>query len=298
MNISKDALGIFIAVLDKGSFSAAARSLGKVPSAVSMSIANLETDLGMALFERRGREPVPNAAARALEAKARFMLEQFAQWEAQAMALSEGLEGRLSIAIDPELLACDWTSPLSALSLRYPLLEIEILAAPQIDAMSLLHDGRVQLALVFERPDFDGREGFQEMTSETLVSVIAPNHPAVANGGRPRLEDLAEHRQIVVASRERAQPNPRFLSSHRHWRTDNHTAALSLMQAGLGWGQLPLSLVRPYLNAGTLVEIDLANMSNSCVLWVDVVWNKSRPLGLGAQHFIALIRDQQKSIAR
>ncbi len=38
--------------MDKGSFSAAARSLKRVPSAVSMAIANMEAELGYALFER------------------------------------------------------------------------------------------------------------------------------------------------------------------------------------------------------------------------------------------------------
>jgi hypothetical protein len=40
---------------------------------------------------------------------------------------------------------------------------VEVLAAPQDDALELLHAGRAQLALVFERPAIDGREDFQEM---------------------------------------------------------------------------------------------------------------------------------------
>ncbi len=52
MNFSSDTIELFLAVLDRGSFSAAARALGRVPSAVSMAIANLEAELGFALFER------------------------------------------------------------------------------------------------------------------------------------------------------------------------------------------------------------------------------------------------------
>lgn len=283
---------VFLAVLDKGSFSAAARSLGRVPSAVSMCIANLEADLNLLLFDRSGREPRPTASAQALETKARFLLQQFESLETQALALSQGLESRLSLAIAPELLASPWAIPLSRVAERYPALDVEVLAAPEADAINLLHEGRVQLALVFESTQFDSRECCQEMTRETLITVIAPTHPALASGRPLRMEELAEHRQILVAGRDSQERTPRFLQAHQHWRTDSHTAALSLIQAGLGWGFLPLSLVRPQLQAGTLIQLHLDNISNSGTLWVDLVWSRRRPLGLAAQYFIELIRQQ------
>ncbi|WP_280327107.1 LysR substrate-binding domain-containing protein [Pseudomonas sp. BN102] len=112
----------------------------------------------------------------------------------------------------------------------------------------------------------------------------------MSGGRRLRIEDLAGHRQIVVASRDPEQQAPRFLQAHRHWRTDNHTAALSLMQCGLGCGLLPYSLVQPYLAAGSQVQVELDNVTDAFHLWVDVVWSNSRPLGLGARHFIELMR--------
>lgn len=292
MSLNKDTVQVFLAVLDKGSFSAAARSLGRVPSAVSMCIANLEADLNLLLFDRSGREPRPTAAAQALETKARFLLQQFESLETQALALSQGLESRLSLAIAPELLASPWAIPLSRVAERYPALDVEVLAAPEADAINLLHEGRVQLALVFESTQFDSRECCQEMTRETLITVIAPTHPALASGRPLRMEELAEHRQILVAGRDSQERTPRFLQAHQHWRTDSHTAALSLIQAGLGWGFLPLSLVRPQLQGGTLIQLQLDNISNSGTLWVDLVWSRRRPLGLAAQYFIELIRQQ------
>ena len=72
MSLSSDNVQVFLAVLDHGSFSAAARALGRVPSAVSMAIANLEAELDLPLFDRSGREPQPTAAARSLEPQARL----------------------------------------------------------------------------------------------------------------------------------------------------------------------------------------------------------------------------------
>lgn len=51
-----------------------------------------------------------------------------------------------------------------------------------------------------------------------------------------REEHLTTTRQIVVASRDLGQTDPRFVFARHHWRTDNHLAALGLIEAGLGWG--------------------------------------------------------------
>ena len=71
MNLNQDQLMLFKTVMECGSFSAAARQLGKVPSAVSMAIANLEIDLNLILFDRVGREPIPTLAAQHLYQKAK-----------------------------------------------------------------------------------------------------------------------------------------------------------------------------------------------------------------------------------
>ncbi|MFS2052839.1 LysR family transcriptional regulator, partial [Variovorax sp. CT11-76] len=63
MSFSSDSVEVFLAVIDHGSFSAAARALRRVPSAVSMAIAHLEAELDLQLFDRKGREPRPTAAA-------------------------------------------------------------------------------------------------------------------------------------------------------------------------------------------------------------------------------------------
>ena len=288
MAFNSDSVQVFLTVLDQGSFSAAARALSRVPSAVSMTIAHLEAELDVQLFDRSGREPRPTAAARALEPQARLLALQLQQLNAQALALTQGLEERLTLAIAPELLAARWSGPLAQLAQDHPLLQVEVLAAPQADALALLHAGRAQLALVFERPSLDGREGFQEVGSETLVAVIAPRHP-VLQAVPLREEHLTRTRQIVVASRDLAQTDPRFVFARHHWRTDSHLAALGLIEAGLGWGWQPRALVLPRIEAGTLVEMPFENLSNGATLWVDVVWSKERPLGLGARQFVALM---------
>jgi len=291
MAFSSDNVAIFLAVLDHGSFSAAARALGRVPSAVSMAVAQLEAELDLTLFERSSREVRPTESARALEAEARQLSGQLRRLQAHALSLHQGLEQRLTLAIAPELLSAQWSEPLARLAEEFPALEVEVVSAPQDDALRMLHNGDAQLALVYERTAVNDRESFQELGSEVLVPVISPRHKlARERKDSIRLEDLVDLRQVAIFSRD-MEADQRVLISRKLWRTDSHLATLSLVRAGVGWAYLPLRQVAPLLERGELLRIGFANMSNQLRLWVDVVWLNDRPLGLGAKRLIALMQD-------
>lgn len=289
MAFTTETLRTFLAVLDAGSFSAAARSLGRVPSAVSMTIANLEAELDLRLFDRTGREAVPTDAARALEPQARTIAAQLAQLAAHALSLHAGLERRLTLAIASELLLVPWSAPLAALAAEFPALDIDVVSGAQDDMMRRLHAGDADLALVFERPRLDDREDFQEFSQELLTAVAAPTHPLVAGTPRPCLTDLISARQVAVTGRNPTIVDPRLILSRSVWRTDSHLSTLLLVEAGLGWAFLPRALAAPAVADGRLREIAFADMSNELRLWVDLVWRNDRPLGTGARRLIALM---------
>ena len=288
MAFSRDAVAVFLAVLDRGSFSAAARSLGRVPSAVSMSIANLEAELDLALFDRSGREPRPTAAARALEPRARRVAAALSELDTQALALHAGLEERLTLGVASELLSAGWSAPLAALAREFPALEVDVVSGAQGDLVRRLHEGEIDFALIFERPALEVTEAFQEFGRELFVAVAAPDHPLAAGPERPRMEDLLDARQIAVASRGSA--DPRRTLSREVWHTDSHLAALGLVRAGLGWSFLPRALIQPLVEAGAVVEIAFDNISNELSLYADLVWRRDRPRGLGARRYVELIR--------
>ena len=138
MNLNQEQLNIFKTVIETGSFSAAARQLGKVPSAISMAIANLEVDINLQLFQRVGREPVPTKHALVLYEKSVQLLVEMNQWKQHAHALSEGLESTLNIVVVSELLHMKWTEYILLLEQQFPLLQINIITAPQEDALKML----------------------------------------------------------------------------------------------------------------------------------------------------------------
>jgi DNA-binding transcriptional LysR family regulator len=297
MAFDHDNLALFIAAVDHGSFSAAARSLRRVPSAVSMAIANLEAELGLQLFDRGGREPKPTAAAEALLPQARLLVERMHALNLHALSLTQGLETSLTLAVVPELLAtAPWQDALAALARDYPSLPVEVLTAPQADALAMVQAGRAQLALVFERYGVEPHEAFQEVAQETLVAVIAPDHPLLARcPGGVRDADLFAERQVVVAGRDAAQVDKRIAISRLQWRTDSPVAALALVRAGLGWAWLPSGFVDRLLEDGVLVRIPLENFTNVLRFFVDVIWASERPLGLAARRFVEVMGTRRRA---
>lgn len=292
MNINQEQLLMFQAVIETGSFSAAARKLGKVPSAVSMSIANLEIDLDLTLFNRKGREPIPTDEARVLYEKTSQLLIEMNQWKQHAHALSTGLEANLTIVIVSELLHTNWTDYICLLENRFPDLQINIVSAPQEDALQMLLDGSAQLALMFEREHLDNREQFVELKREALIPVISNNHP-LAGQNQVTYEQILTTRQIVVASRDETL-KPELLFSKHYWRTDNHHSACLMILRNLGWGVLPQEMFKenPELK-NKLKILDLLDFTPHFEYYVDLVWSRESELGAAARFLIEHIRKQR-----
>ncbi|WP_350599997.1 LysR family transcriptional regulator [Pseudomonas sp. 65/3-MNA-CIBAN-0223] len=291
MSFNSDSIELFLAVIERGSFSAAARSLGRVPSAVSMGIANLEAELGYLLFDRSHREPVPTAMAAALVPHARLIAEQLKQLQVHAIELSLGLESKLSIAVVADLDKHAVLAAIKVIAQRFPLLDIELLTAAQDDVLAMLHSGRVSVCLAFAGLSMNVLERFQFVGSERMIATLSADYPLVP-GQDLFLEDLVHLRQIIVASRDLPISDTRPLLGESHWRTDTLAMALDMVEAGLGWGNFPQSVVQPLLDAGRLQRLNFRNIENGLVLPVHAVWLKSQPLQKGALAFVELMANQ------
>jgi len=294
MNINQEQLLIFKTVMQTGSFSAAARKLGKVPSAVSMSIANLEIDLDIKLFNRAGREPVPTAQAITLFEKTEQLLIEMNQWKQHALALSSGLESALNIVVVSELLHTHWTDYIAALEKQFPELQINIFTAPQEDAQKMLVNGTAQFALMFEREQLESNEQFIELKRQALVPVASKDY-LLAQYAKISFEQILQSRQIVVASRDRSI-KPELLYSKNYWRTDNHHSACAMILQNLGWGVLPEAM----LNENPLLKqqlkiLNFADFTPKFEYFVDLVWNRESQQGAAARFLINHIRNLRKN---
>ncbi|MFV5502191.1 LysR family transcriptional regulator [Acinetobacter sp. 226] len=293
MNVNQEQLLMFKTVMETGSFSAAARQLGKVPSAVSMAIANLEIDLNLELFQRSGREPKPTPQAQVLYEKTQQLLVEMNQWIQHAQALSSGQESELNIVVVSELLHTRWTDYIVLLEQEFPSLQINVFSAPQEDAHRMLFEGSAQLALMFEREQLETREQFVEVKREVLVAVVAKQHP-LSQFAQVSYEQILQNRQIVVASRDRTI-KPELLFSRNYWRTDNHHSACSMIQQGLGWGVLPLEMLneQPHLQ-DQLQVLNLLDFTPKFAYFVDLVWSRETRLSTAAHFLIDHLRKQRQ----
>ncbi|MBC3270679.1 LysR family transcriptional regulator [Pseudomonas sp. SWRI81] len=288
MSFNSDSIELFLAVIERGSFSAAARQLGKAPSAVSMGIANLEAELGYALFDRSHREPQPTAMAQSLVPHARLIAEQLKQLRVHAVELSLGLESKLSIGVVADIDRRRLLVAIKLIAERHPLLDIEVLTAPQDDVLAMLHSGRVSVCLAFAGLSVNVLEQFQFVGSERMIATLAADSPLL-QGRDVFLEDLVQVRQIIVASRDLPISETRPLVAESYWRTDSLETAMEMVEAGLGWGNFPLSVVQPWLEAGRLKRLSFRNIENGLVMPVHAVWLKSQPLQKGAQALVDLL---------
>src|SRR5579862_9277081 len=98
--VTLDQMRTFIAAAEQGSFSAAGRKLRRAQSVVSQTLANLEGQLGVALFDRSARYPTLTEDGRALLQDARVVADHMDTFKARAKTLREGLEPELSLSVD------------------------------------------------------------------------------------------------------------------------------------------------------------------------------------------------------
>jgi DNA-binding transcriptional LysR family regulator len=96
-----DQLRVFLTVVEMGSFAGAARRLGRATSVISYSIANLEAQLGVLLFDREAtRKPQLTEAGHAVLSEARTITNSVSGLRAKVRGLLQGLEAEIHLVLD------------------------------------------------------------------------------------------------------------------------------------------------------------------------------------------------------
>src|SRR5947199_342410 len=192
--VTLDQLRTFIAAVDEGSFSAAGRKLRRAQSVVSQTLANLEAQLGVKLFDRSARYPRLTEEGRSLLADARSVADNIDEFKARARAMASAS----AIAKHVQLVLTDRTA---------------------------LSDGR----------DF---------------AVLSP----------------------------------------LTWRLADLGAKHAFLNAGLGWGHMPLHLVKADLESGALVKIRVEGVPRAAAMPMSVVFRKDARPGPAGRAFIAQLK--------
>jgi DNA-binding transcriptional LysR family regulator len=273
MNFSPESLQAFAEAAAQGSFSAAARRLGKSQSTVSEAIANLEIDLGVALFDRRSRQPMLTEAGRVLLGRVGEVLAAQDRLGRAAGQLAAGMEPRLTVVVSDTYQSVQYEATLTELDKRYPELEFECLVAEHGDVLTLVRQGRAQLGLMAAQPVYPPDIGAATVAERAQIGLYAACHHPLAALAAPGAEDLVSYRALRLNTYlDDAMPS----GPGRCWSAPSYLLLMEMAVFGFGWAELPRWLVERFA-VGRLVELAVAGWPKS--LAVDVVWSRSHRLG-------------------
>lgn len=235
-----DQVSVFLAIVEAGSFAAAARKLGRATSAVSYAIANLESQLGLTLFIRAGAaKPRLTEAGRAILADGRGLAIALDGLIARARGLTQGLEAEVRLAVDVMLPAKLLVRALDDFRRKFPTVAVRL----QVEAL-----GAVTEAVLEGRAMF-GLSGPLEIESDLLVKgpagavklipVAHPDHP-LAQLEKVTSEAAKDHVQLVLTDRSALTRDRDFgVVAVKSWRLADLGAKHALLLAGLGWARCP-----------------------------------------------------------
>lgn len=251
-----DQLRVFAAVCEAGSFSAAARSLNRAQSAVSYAIANLESQLGLELFERGHRRPVLTEPGRAVLADAQRVRRILDELRARASGLTSGLEAEVGLAVDVMFPTAVLVTVLEAFAEHFPTVALRLRIEALGAVVQLVLDGSCVLGISgpmgIKVTDIERRV----LCTTELIPVCAPGH-ALAKLPPPLPRSvLNDQTQLVLTDRSKLTEGQDFgVLSARTWRLGDLGAKHALLRAGLGWGNMPAAMVANDLQTGQLVRL-------------------------------------------
>jgi len=256
-----DQLRVFVAVIDCGSFSRAARELHRTQSVVSYTIANLEAQLNVALFDRSKRKPTLTEAGKALLADARTVGMKVDAMRARAKTLAQGLEAEVSLAVDVMFPNCRLVQALKAFQQEFPTVGLRLRVEALGAVMHLVGERVCQIGITGPMLDFADTFQHQQLGHITMVPVASPDHPLGKMEGIIPTEVARDHIQLVLTDRSQLTSGQNFgVIALRDWRLGDLGAKHMLLLNGLGWGSMPEEMIKADLESGRLVHLQLAHM--------------------------------------
>src|SRR2546426_4438722 len=298
--VSLDQLRTFIAAADEGSFSAGGRRLRRAQSVVSQTLANLEAQLGVKLFDRSRRAPVLTKEGLALLAEARAVVSGMDVFKARAKGLSDGLEPELSIVVDVVFPIERLTSAVAAFQAEFPAVPLRLYVEALGAVLQPVMEGRCAFGVMGSLPTAPA-----ELTREHLLNlrwafVASPEHPLATFEGPIPTTVLAKHRQLVLTDRSELSHGKDFgVLSATTWRLADLGAKHAFLRAGLGWGGMPLDAIESDLAKGSLVKIRLEDIPESMlVMAMSAVFRTDRPPGPAGRWLIERLKSNIAPRAR
>jgi DNA-binding transcriptional LysR family regulator len=254
--LSLEALGVLDAIERMGSFAAAAAEMHRVPSALTYTMAKLEDDLGVKLFDRTSRRASLTPAGRELLDEGRTLLSLAAELERRVQQVSRGWEVELRIALDITLeaeallpMVAEFDAEESGTRVR---LSYEVLGG----TWDAVQSGRADLAIgAAGEPVSQAGFSLRRMNPLPFLFAVAPGHPLASLDEPLQPAEIQRHRAVAVADTARSHParSSGVLLGQDTLTVPDFAAKVAAQRAGLGVGYLPEPIAREEHEAGRLM---------------------------------------------
>ena len=279
--LTPEALTMLQTIDQTGSFAAAARQLGLVPSALTYRVRQLEDALDVLLFDRSSRQARPTAAGKALLREATRLLDDMDAVANRVRRVATGWESVLTIAVD-SLMARPVIMDLCAafLDLQAPT-QLRLRYETLSGTLAALTSGQADLALgVVLEPGMASDIQHQVLGPIEFVYAVASHHP-LAHAPEPLSNaTLQQHRAVAVADSvtRGAGLTIGLVGGQDVFTVPDMASKLEAQLRGLGGGFLPESLARPYIESDLLVAktVQKPRTSTGHYAWRD---SKQAPAG-------------------
>lgn len=273
MRFSFDQLAVFVAAAREKSFSATGRRLGKTQSAISTAIADLEVDLGVALFDRGGRYPVLTPEGEALLEEAEAILSRCGSLQERASALTSTSEAQLALAIEDAFPGTALAEVLGELHQQHPGVRLDLLQPSSSELLDMVLSGVAAMGLGCARSNYPKGIGFCRLGQVTLVNAARHDHP-LARLERVRFAQLADHLQLLLLAQTAHLLTSEYLNSPKKWFVQSEVALIELLKSGIGWSIVPRRLIAAELATGELKELTLeAYPFTEWSIGLDLIWS-------------------------
>jgi DNA-binding transcriptional LysR family regulator len=277
-----DHLTAFIAIAETGSFSAAARRLGRAVSSVSYSLGQLETYCGFPLLQRGPKQSELTPRGRALFAEAKSVVEDARRFKAHAASLERGQETRIRIAVDVLFPSAALHRALRKFAATHDRVRLQIFTASLNSLWDDLRAGAVDfsVALLTAVPlDMEARS-FRQIA---LNPVAAADHPLSRLPQPLSTADFHGHRQIyyVGAYGVDMERSGRVFSSDV-WTSNDLEHIRLLIRNGIGWCFSTDDFFREEVSAGIVRKLGCVDAQLHPARTIGAVWPSDRrpgPLG-------------------
>jgi DNA-binding transcriptional LysR family regulator len=291
---------IFVAIAEKGSFSAAAETIALTQSTISQHMASLEDEIGVTLFDRQGRGITLTSGGALFLRHARRILGESAAL-LQAMNSFKGLE-QAELVIGASNVPANYLVPplLATLEQKHPGITLTMLTGDTAEILNMLEGAEIELGVVGSRTPHN-EFVYDPLLNDPLVLVVAVSHPW-ARQKQLSIDDLFNQQlimreegsgsgQSLDEALRQAGRNPADLNFAA--RLGSNEAVLQAVASGYGGAFVSEFSVQHWKQAEQLCRIHIDGLMVERKIWLATM--EGRTLSPAADAFVHLLKTHFKN---